>query len=81
MPRYDPDEEVTGGEAARLLELSRQQVNRLAHAGKLLGRQIAGRYWLFRKGDVFAYKRAARAKGGRPKSGPATSTPAALMGI
>jgi excisionase family DNA binding protein len=67
MPRQDPNEEIGGGEAARLLGVTRQHVSRLALDGKLPGRQVLGRYWVFRRGDVLAYKRADKSKGGRPK--------------
>lgn len=60
-------DELTGGEAARLLGVSRQQVNRLAHAGKLPARHVAGRFWIFRRADIEAYKAQEKSKGGRPK--------------
>lgn len=60
-------DELTGGETARLLGVSRQHVNRLAHAGKLPARHVAGRFWIFRRADVEAYKAKDKSKGGRPK--------------
>ncbi len=63
----DPDAEITGGEAAKLLQVTRQQISKLARSGKLPGRQVLGRYWVFKRRDVQAYKRAEKAKGGRPK--------------
>lgn len=62
-----PDDELTGGQAARLLGVTRQHVNRLAHDQKLPGRHIAGRFWVFRRADVEAYQVAEKSKGGRPK--------------
>lgn len=59
-------DELTGGDVSRILRISRQQVNRLAHDGKLAGYQVAGRYWVFKREDVLAYQRAAKPKGGRP---------------
>ena len=67
MPRQDSDAEITGGEAARLLGVTRQHISKLALSGKLPGRQVLGRYWVFRRGDVLAYKRAEKSRGGRPK--------------
>ncbi len=67
MTKQDLNEEVTGGEAARLLGVTRQHISRLAHDGKLPGRQLAGRYWIFKRSDVLAYKRAEMARGGRPR--------------
>ena len=61
------DEEITGGAAARILGVTRQHVNRLAHAGKLPGRHVAGRFWLFKRGDVEAYQQQPKSKGGRPQ--------------
>lgn len=60
-------DEITGGEAARLLAVTRQHISRLAHDGKLPGRQLAGRYWIFKRSDVEAYKVANKPKGGRPQ--------------
>ncbi len=66
-------DDITGGEAARLLGVTRQQVNRLAHEGKLPARHVAGHFWVFKRGDVEAYKVKEKSKGGRPKK-TATST-------
>ncbi len=65
-PGYDQDE-LTGGDAAELLGLSRQRVNKLAHEGKIPARHVAGRFWLFKRADVEAFKAKAKSKGGRPK--------------
>ena len=51
----DPDAEITGGEAAKLLCVTRQQISNLARSGKLPGRQVLGRYWVFKRRDVQAY--------------------------
>ncbi len=67
MPSHDADEDVTAGTAAALLGVTRQQVHRLAVGGKLPARQVAGRYWVFRRGDVLRYKAQPKSKGGRPR--------------
>jgi excisionase family DNA binding protein len=59
------DEEVTAGEAAAILGVNRQRVNQLARSGRI-GRQVAGRYWLFKRSELEAFKSLDR-KGGRPK--------------
>lgn len=69
------DEEITGGQAAALLGVTRQHVNRLAHDGKLPGRHVAGRFWVFKRGDVLAYKNQPKNVGGRPKSDAISRTP------
>ncbi len=57
---------LTAAEAARLLGVTRQRMTALAHAGRL-GRQIAGRYYVFTRAEVEAYKNEPKSKGGRPK--------------
>lgn len=66
-PEVLGDDEVTGGDAARILGVSRQYITRIAHAGVLPARQIAGRYWIFKRADVEAYRLRPKSKGGRPK--------------
>ncbi len=66
-PDIQQNNEITGGEAARVLGVSRQHINRLAHAGKIPARHVAGRFWLFKRADVEAYKDKEKSKGGRPK--------------
>lgn len=73
------DEEITGGEAAKILGLSRQRVNRLAHDQKLKGRYIANRYWVFTRRDVLAFKDQPKNPGGRPKSHALIPTPVIRM--
>ena len=77
MPKkqVDPNEEISGGDAARILNVTRQHVNRLAHDGKLPARQMVGHFWVFKRGDVEAYKHQPKSKGGRPKAGAGTLTP------
>lgn len=58
---------ITAGEAARIAGVTRQRINELASMGRL-GRQIAGRYWVFTRAEVEAYKAAPKSKGGRPKN-------------
>jgi len=60
-------DELTSGEAAELLGVSRQRVNQLAQDGKLPARHVAGRYWVLTRADVEAFKAKAKSKGGRPK--------------
>jgi excisionase family DNA binding protein len=67
------DEELTAGEAAVILGVNRQRVNELARAGRI-GRQVAGRYWVFTRAELEAFKSAPKSKGGRPKE--ETGTPA-----
>lgn len=63
----EQDELITAGEAARIAGVSRQRINELASMGRL-GRQVAGRYWVFTRDEIEAYKSQARHnKGGRPK--------------
>ncbi len=60
-------EELTLAEAARELGLSRQRLAVLAKEGRL-GRQVAGRYWIFTQGEIEAFKPQVKSsKGGRPK--------------
>ena len=62
-------EELTLADAARALGLSRQRLAVLAKEGRL-GRQVAGRYWVFTPAEIAAYKPHVKAsKGGRPKAG------------
>ena len=63
---HDQDE-LTGGDAAALLGVSRQRVNQLAHNGTIPARHVAGRFWIFRRVDVEAYKARRNVKGGRPR--------------
>ena len=60
-------DELTSGEAAELLGVSRQRVNQLAQDEKLPARHVANRYWVFTRADVEAFKAKAKSKGGRPK--------------
>jgi excisionase family DNA binding protein len=60
------DEEILAGEAAKILGVNRQRINELARAGRI-GRQVVGRYWVFTRAELEAYKAAPKSKGGRPK--------------
>ncbi len=74
------DEEITAGEAARIAGVSRQRINQLAEAGRI-GRQVAGRYWVFTRAEIEAFKAQPKSKGGRPKSNaPSLSRPAGATG-
>ncbi len=69
-------EELTLADAARALGLSRQRLAILAKEGRL-GRQVAGRYWVFTPAEIAAYKPHVKAsKGGRPKAGTRPLPPA-----
>lgn len=67
-------DELTSGEAAELLGVSRQRVNQLAQDGKIPARHVAGRYWVLTRADVEVFKAKAKSKGGRPRK-PRPSTP------
>ena len=71
MPNRQDQDELTGGDAAALLGVSRQRVNQLAYDGTIPARHVAGRFWIFRRSDVEAYKARRNVKGGRPKKAPA----------
>ena len=74
-PNMADEELVTGAEAARYLGITRSRINKLAHEGRL-GRQIAGRFYVFTRGELVAWKAAPKSKGGRPKSSaPSLSRP------
>lgn len=63
----EPEELVTLTEAARDLNLSRQRLALIAKEGRI-GRQIAGRYWVFTRQELDEYRPLVKAsKGGRPK--------------
>jgi hypothetical protein len=70
-----PDE-LTLRAAAHALGLSYQRLQILAKEGRL-GRQVAGRYWVFSRAEIEAYKPHVKAsKGGRPKADAGTPVPA-----
>ncbi len=58
---------MTSGEAAAYLEVSRQQIHRLAQAGKLKA-QRAGEFLLFDQAELDRYRATPKSKGGRPKN-------------
>ncbi|MBN9120719.1 MAG: helix-turn-helix domain-containing protein [Planctomycetes bacterium] len=62
MPTESDDDLLSTREAARLLEVTPQQVRTHARAGRLAGK-LVGRDWVFRRGDVKAFVPAPR---GRP---------------
>lgn len=70
MTEHKPSElladEMTGPEVARYLGVTRQFVSKAANAGALPGRQLFGRYWVFKLCDVRAF--ATREKS--PRGGP-----------
>jgi hypothetical protein len=66
----DQEQLLTAGDVARETGLSRQRVNKLATDGRI-GRQIAGRYWVFTREETDRLKLVAKtSKGGRPKDNP-----------
>lgn len=63
----EQEELITSGEAAKIAGISRQRINELAAMGRL-GRQVAGRYWVFTREEVQEYMVQSKLnKGGRPK--------------
>lgn len=58
------DDILTTAEAAEVLGLSARQVREHAEAGRLAGRKLNPRTWVFRRGDVSAFTPGPR---GRPK--------------
>lgn len=64
-PKPSPDDVLTTAEAATLLGLSARQVCEHAEAGRLPGRKLNPRMWIFRRGDVEQFVPRPR---GRPKS-------------
>jgi len=62
------DEELTSTAAAEYLKVSRTRVHELRQSGRI-GRQVAGKYWIYTKSELDAYRaQAAANKGGRPKA-------------
>ncbi len=68
---------MTSGEAAAYLEVSRQQIHRLAQAGKLKA-QRAGDFLLFERAELDRYRAMPKSKGGRPKEEVGTLARASL---
>jgi excisionase family DNA binding protein len=59
---------LSSGEAAEYLGISEQRVRELGASGKV-SRERFGRFWLYNKFSLDAWKNAPKSKGGRPKSG------------
>lgn len=59
-------EDLTLADAARELRISRQRLQVIAKDGRI-GRQVAGRYWVFTRREVEAFKPNIQGKAGRPK--------------
>lgn len=69
---------MTLAEAAQELGISRQRLAVLAKQGRL-GHQVAGRYWVFTRAEVQAYKPMVKvSRGGRPKDDAMTLARASL---
>ncbi len=63
----EPEDLITATEAARILGVTRQRISAIAQTGRL-GRRVAGRYWLFTRDEVEAYKEQRQHNvGGRPR--------------
>jgi excisionase family DNA binding protein len=60
---------MTAGEAASYLGVSVQRVDRLGATGRLTRRRV-GRFWIYSRASVEAWKRAPKSKGGRPRKRP-----------
>ncbi len=61
----NPNDEMTSGEAAEYLGVSRQRIAQLTAAGLLTPRRV-GKFWLYRRGDL-DQRKAENPQGGRPK--------------
>ena len=70
-------EELTIADASREFGVSRQRVLQIAQEGRL-GRQVAGRYWIFTRAEIDAFKPRIQGKPGHPRKvkQPANETPA-----
>lgn len=70
----NPDE-MTSAQAASYLGVSRTRISELSNAGRI-GRRVAGKYWVYTKAELDAYREQAPAnKGGRGKSSAAIPSP------
>lgn len=59
-------DELAVQEAARELGISRQRLTVIAEQGRL-GRKVAGRYWIFTRAELEAFRPNIQGKAGRPK--------------
>jgi excisionase family DNA binding protein len=59
------DELLSAGVAAKYLGITRQRLDQLAEEGRIK-RQRAGRYWVYRKADLDAFRVKPKLKAGRP---------------
>jgi hypothetical protein len=67
--------ELTAADAARYLGISRTRISELSQAGRI-GRQIAGRYWIYTEAELDAYNEERKHnKGGRGKNTAAIPSP------
>lgn len=64
---------ITAGEAARIAGVKIQRIHELANA-KRIGQKVAGRFWVFTRAEIEAYRDGPKNKGGRPKK----QTPASV---
>ncbi len=60
-----PNDEMTSGEAADYLGVSRQRIAQLTTARLLTPRRV-GKFWLYRRGEL-DQRKAENPQGGRPK--------------
>jgi hypothetical protein len=70
-------EELGAKEAATYLGVTTTRLNEIRRTRQNFGRLVAGRYWVYSKAELDAYKeqREERPKGGRPKSASLIPTP------
>jgi hypothetical protein len=67
--------EMTSAQAAKYLGVSRTRISELSNARRI-GRRVAGKYWVYTKAELDAYREQALTnKGGRPKSYALIPTP------
>lgn len=59
-------DELTLADAARELGITRQRLQVIAKEGRL-GHQVAGRYWVFTRAEIEAFKPNIQGRAGRPK--------------
>ncbi len=71
-----PSDEMTSGEAAEYLGVSRQRIAQLTAAGFLTPRRV-GKFWLYRRGEL-DQRKAENPQGGRPKDMASLTARAAL---
>lgn len=74
----DNPDELSAEDAAKYLGVSLARVYALANQGRI-GRKVAGKFYLFTRAQLDAYKASRNPKGGRPKEEIATLSPVGAM--